>query len=373
MGENLLKTPLYELSVESKAKFTQFAGWEMAIQYSSLKNEHEAVRTSVGMFDVSHMGKFMLSGENLLENLQFLVPSDLKRLQAGEAQYTVLLNEKAGIIDDIIFYYQGEDNQHIQNGIMIVNADTKTKDLDWLLTNLKNKNVQLLDKSNDLVLIAIQGSQALNYLNSLIEDDLSNLKAFGHLNTKLYGENAFIARTGYTGEDGFEIMISPEIGQKLWQIFLEKNVIPCGLGARDTLRLEAGMCLYGQDMDDNTTPLEAGLSWLVHLDSKGNFIGRGVLEQQKIEGVKRRLVGLEMQSKYIARHGYSIIFDGKIVGEVTSGTLSPTLNKPIALGYVPQILSKIGQQLEVEIRGKNYPAIVVKKPFYRSPSYLKNK
>lgn len=370
-SSQLLHTPLYELSVEAKARFTDFAGWEMAIQYSSLKQEHQAVRTSAGMFDVSHMGKFILQGKNLVSSLQFLVPSDLARLQSGEAQYTVLLNDRGTIIDDVIFYYQGKDEDKIQHGLMIVNAGTKAKDWQWLLTNLKNTDIQLLDQSEQLVLIALQGTMALDYLNGLVESDLTSLQAFGHLTTKLYGENAFMARTGYTGEDGFEILVSPEIGQKLWQTLVEKGVTPCGLGARDTLRLEAGMCLYGQDIDETTTPLEAGLGWLVHLDSQGDFIGRSVLEQQKSEGVKRLLVGLEMEGRYIARHGYAVISGGKVVGEITSGTLSPTLNKAIALAYVPKSLSKIGQKLAVEIRGKNYPAKVVKKPFYRSPSYLK--
>jgi aminomethyltransferase len=364
---NLRRTPLYELLVEAKARFTAFAGWEMPIQYNGFKQEHQAVRTSVGMFDISHMGKFMLQGKNLLPSLQFLVPSDLERLQPGESQYTVLLNEQAGIIDDLIFSYQGQDNQGVQHGVMIVNAVTKTKDLHWLLTHLSKTEIELLDRSEDLVLIALQGCQAINYLNPLVESDLTSLKAFGHLKTKLGGETAFVARTGYTGEDGFEIMVSPEVGKKLWRSLLEKGITPCGLGARDTLRLEAGMCLYGQDLDETTTPLEAGLGWLVHLDSKGDFTGRPVLEQQKTEGVKRRLVGLEMAGRHIARHGYPVVWDGLVVGEVTSGTWSPTLNKAIALAYIPKSLSKISQKLEIAIRGKNYPASVVKKPFYRSP------
>lgn len=372
-SSQLFRTPLYELSKKAQARFTDFAGWEMAIQYSGLKQEHQAVRNSAGMFDVSHMGKFILQGKNLVSSLQYLVPSDLSKLKAGEAQYTVLLNDQGTIIDDILFYYQGKDEKEIEHGVMIVNAATKEQDLQWLLKSLKNTNIQLLDQSNDLVLIAVQGSKAVDYLDSLLECDLQSLKAFNHLVTQLNGENVFIARTGYTGEDGFEIMTSPDVGQKLWQSLLEKGVIPCGLGARDTLRLEAGMCLYGQDIDQTTTPLEAGLSWLVHFDSQTDFSGRSTLEQQKKEGVKRRLVGLEMQGRYIARHGYRVISDGEIVGEVTSGTLSPTLNKAIALAYVPVSLSKIGQKLEVEIRGKNYPAKVVKKPFYRSPHYLKNK
>lgn len=372
-SSQLLHTPLYQLSVQANARFTDFAGWEMPIQYIGLKQEHYAVRDSVGIFDISHMGKFILKGKKLISSLQLLVPSDLARLEKGDAQYSVLLNEQGTIIDDVIFYYQGEDENKIQHGVLIVNAATKTKDWQWILKHLENTDVDLVDESDNLVLIALQGSEALHYLNSFTESDLRSLAAFGHTNTKINDQNTFIARTGYTGEDGFEIMVAPETGKNLWRELVKKGVQPCGLGARDTLRLEAGMCLYGQDIDETTTPLEAGLAWLVHLDSKGDFIGRSVLEEQKKEGLKRRLVALEMEGRHIARHGYAIWSDGEIVGKVTSGTSSPTLNKAIALGYVPKSLSKIGQELEIEIRGKKYLAKVVKKPFYRSPSYLKNK
>ena len=358
---NLKRTPLFEILTETKAKFTDFSGWEMPVQFSGLKKEHEIVRTSVGMFDISHMGKFALQGEELVTQLQRLVPSDLARLQPGEAQYTVLLNPDGGIIDDIIFYYQGDNR-----GIMIVNAATLEQDKNWLLSHLDNNLVTLTDLSPVKVLIAIQGPQAVTVLQSLVTVDLSKIKAFAHLETILLASSAFIARTGYTGEDGFEVMVDAPVGVKLWRSLLDAGVPPCGLGARDTLRLEAAMCLYGQDIDDTTTPLEAGLGWLVHLDTKGDFSGRSVLEQQKAEGVKRRLVGLQMQGRHIARHGYPVIFNGDVVGEVTSGTLAPTLGKAIALAYVPTALSKIGQKLEVEIRGKTYAATVVKKPFYRS-------
>ena len=362
----LTRTPLFELAVEQKARLTAFSGWEMPVLYSSISSEHEAVRTSAGMFDISHMGKFAFQGKQLREQLQHLVPSDLTRLAVGAAQYTVLLNPQGGIIDDIIFYYQGEDEAGEQRGMMIVNAATRTKDKAWILANLEAAPVDLEDISSKKVLIAVQGPQAVTYLQSLVEEDLTPVKAFGHLETTILGKPAFMARTGYTGEDGFEVMVDPEVGVQLWRHLLNAGVTPCGLGARDTLRLEAAMALYGQDIDATTTPLEAGLGWLVHLDTKGEFIGRSVLEQQKATGVEKRLVGMEMQSRHIARHGYPIISEGKQVGEVTSGTLAPTIEKAIALAYVPARLAKTGQKLEVAIRGKTYPAIVVKKPFYRS-------
>ena len=245
------------------------------------------------------------------------------------------------------------------------NAATRIRDKAWIAAHLELSGVSFADISKNKVLIAIQ-AKAVSFLQPLVEENLAPIKAFGHLETNLLGQPSFIARTGYTGEDGFEIMVDAEVGKELWQKLLTAGVVPCGLGARDTLRLEAAMALYGQDIDYNTTPLEAGLGWVVHLDTKGDFIGREVLEQQKANGVSKRLVGLEMQGRHIARHGYPVILEGEIVGEVTSGTLSPTLNRAVALAVVPAKLAKIGQQLEIEIRGKNYPASVVKKPFYRS-------
>ncbi len=361
VSDSLLRTPLYDLIVQQKAKMTAFSGWEMPVQFTGLKLEHNAVRTQVGMFDISHMGKFTLEGEGLISLLQSLVPSDLSRLTPGKAQYTVLLNPDGGIIDDIIVYCQGQEK-----AVIIVNAATKDKDKQWILSNLGSTTLNFTDLSSQKVLLAIQGPQTIEKLQPLVDTDLTQLSFFGHTETEVLGYPAFIARTGYTGEDGFEVMIDPEGGQEVWRSLLKVKITPCGLGARDTLRLEAAMSLYGQDIDDHTTPLEAGLKWLVHLDGKGEFIGREVLEKQAREGVKRRLVGLQMEGRHIARHGYSVASEGKIVGEVTSGTLGPTVGKAIALAYVPTELSKIGTTVEVEIRGKFYPAKVVKKPFYKS-------
>ncbi len=363
--ETLARTPLFHLAIAQKARITAFAGWEMPVQYGGIGQEHEAVRTSAGMFDISHMGKFVLKGKELREHLQLLVPSDLMGLQPGAAQYTVLLNSEAGIIDDIIVYYQGEDDGGSERVTIIVNAATCAQDKAWLLENLPTSGVSFQDLTSDKVLIALQGPESVTYLQPLMEEDLSSIKFFGHLEGTILSQPAFIARTGYTGEDGFEIMLDPEVGVELWRSLSSAGVTPCGLGARDTLRLEAALALYGQDIDQTTTPLEAGLGWLVHLDRKGDFIGRSVLEQQKATGVNRRLVGIQMVGRYIARHGYPVISNGDIVGEVTSGTLAPTLGIAIALAYLPTSLANIGQELEVEIRGKAYPAVVVKKPFYR--------
>ncbi|NEP16988.1 MAG: glycine cleavage system aminomethyltransferase GcvT [Leptolyngbya sp. SIO4C1] len=357
----LLKTPLYKLCVQQAARMTAFAGWEMPVQFSGIQKEHHEVRQRAGMFDISHMGKFLLSGSNTLEHLQRLVPSDLSRLSPGKAQYTVLLNPKGGIIDDLIIYDQGEDRV-----TLIVNAATTAKDKAWLLEHLPETQVQLNDVSQERALVAVQGPQAVAKLQTLTETDLSQVGRFGHCQAQLLGHDAFMARTGYTGEDGFELMLDSQAAAKVWQALLAKDVTPCGLGARDTLRLEAAMALYGQDINDDTTPLEAGLSWLVHLDKPQDFIGRRVLEQQKAEGVSRRLAGLQLEDRNIARHDYPVLADGKPVGIVTSGTLSPTLGYPVALAYLPAELAKVGQTVEVEIRQKFFPAQVVKRPFYKA-------
>lgn len=363
-----LRTPLYRPSANLNARFTEFAGWEMPVQYSGIKDEHQAVRTAAGMFDISHMGKFFLRGSGVLAALQRLVPSDLSRLSAGEAQYTVLLNPQGGIIDDLIIYDQGSEADGTERVAIIVNAATTDKDKAWMLEHLP-ADVTFEDLSRDRILIAIQGPAAVAQLQRATAEDLSQVGRFGHVEGTVLGQPAFLARTGYTGEDGFEVMLSPEAGQMLWQTLLDNGVIPCGLGARDTLRLEAAMALYGQDITDDTTPLEAGLKWLVHLDGAGDFIGREVLEQQTNQGLKRRLVGLQMAGRNIARHDYPVLHGGNAVGIVTSGTLSPTLGYPIALAYVPATLGKVGQALEIAIRGKSYLATVVKKPFYKRPGF----
>ncbi len=365
---DLFRTPFYAIHTRLNARMVPFSGWEMPVQYVGITKEHQAVRQQAGLFDISHMGKFFLQGKNLLPQLQVLVPSDLRRLKAGEAQYTVLLNPTAGIIDDLIIYYQGTDESGAQRVMTIVNAATLSKDKDWLLSHLDATPTQFQDLSAAKALLAIQGPLAVASLQALVKEDLSAIPRFGHLEGTVLGSPAFLARTGYTGEDGFEIMVDPAVGQALWQALVLAGVVPCGLGARDTLRLEAAMALYGQDIDDTTTPLEAGLGWLVHLDRVGDFIGRSVLEAQKQAGVSRRLVGLRLEGRNIARHDYPVIHHGITVGKITSGTLSPTLGYPIALAYVDTDFAKLSQPLEVEIRGKLYPATVVKRPFYKSPT-----
>lgn len=339
----------------------------MPVQYAGITQEHQAVRQAVGGFDISHMGKFELLGEDLVKILQRFVPSSLSNLSAGDALYTVFLNGTAGIIDDLIIYHQGHTADGRERVSMIVNAATTEKDKAWLTAHLDLNQIEFRDHSREQVLIALQGPQAIATLQAYVPIDLTSIQRYKHAESTILGAPAFLARTGYTGEDGFEVMVPNEVGQEFWRSLMTSGVIPCGLGARDTLRLEAAMALYGQDIDETTTPLEAGLGWLVHLDRVGDFIGRGALEQQKQGGLSRRLVGLQMQGRAIARHGYPIVINDQPVGVVTSGSVSPTLGYPIALAYVPPEYAKVGQAVDVAIRGKTYPATVVKRPFYKSP------
>lgn len=366
----LQRTPLYDRQQVLGARFVPFSGWEMPVQYQGVLVEHQAVRSQVGLFDISHMGKFLLRGPNLGQQLGRIVPTDLSQLSPGQGQYTVMLNSEGGILDDIILYAEGPDPQHPQweRWTTIVNAATLTMDREWIRQHLTTG--ELMDLSSTHLLLALQGPEAEQRLQPLISEPLTDLKRFQHQQvTTIQGpepQTFFLARTGYTGEDGFEIMPPISIGEWLWDQLLELGVQPCGLGCRDTLRLEAAMHLYGQDMDQTTTPLEAGLKWLV--TSTADYIGRDKLERQQEQGIPRKLVGLQMQGREIARHGYPIFHQGQQVGEITSGTKSPTLNQAIALAYLPSHLTKVGSEVEVEIRGKRCLAEVVKRPFYRSPA-----
>jgi aminomethyltransferase len=354
---DLQRTPLFDLHLARNARMVPFGGWEMPVQYEGILAEHRAVRSDVGLFDISHMGKFILKGN--LEEIQRLIPSDLSRLQPGQGQYSLLLNEQGGVVDDVIFYCHSPEHWTV-----IVNASTTEKDRTWIQTHAPT--VTLQDLSQEKTLLAIQGPNAQAKLQPYTTVELSSMNRFGHQTGPVLEAESLIARTGYTGEDGFELMLPLEEGRALWMKLLDDGVFPCGLGCRDTLRLEAGMHLYGQDMNDQTTPLEAALGWVVHWD-KGPFIGREVLESQKSK-LTRKLVGLEIQDRGIPRHDYPVLFQGAPIGTVTSGALSPQSNKGIALAYVPTELSALGTHLEVDIRGKAVAATVVKRPFYRRPA-----
>ena len=363
----LHRTPLHGAAVAAGGRMVPFAGWEMAVQFGGLVQEHRAVRSTCGVFDISHMGVLTLRGEGVKDALQRLVPSDLFRIGPGEASYTVLLNENGGILDDLIVYDRGHGTDGAGDDVLLViNAACVEGDTAWLRQHLEPRGITIHDRKAGGVLLALQGPEAPARLEVLAGVDMSGLPRFGHRDLTLAGIGAaFVARTGYTGEDGFEILLDAAAGEALWQRLLEEGVTPCGLGARDSLRLEAAMHLYGSDMDAATTPLEASLGWLVHLEMPADFIGRAALERQSAEGVERRLVGLSLGGRAIPRHDYPVLRDGIPVGTVTSGGWSPTLERGIALAYVPADAGKPGTELAVEIRGRAEPALVVKRPFYR--------
>jgi len=377
----LRRTPLFEAVRSAGARLVPFAGWEMAVQFSGLVAEHQAVRSGCGLFDISHMGVLRLRGDGAKDALQALVPTDLFRIGPGEACYTVLLNETGGIRDDLIVYDQGRVVAEEAAGaetdglLVVINAACAEADTAWIRSQLEPKGIHVCDHKGAGVLLALQGPEAASRLDALSGVSLAGLPRFGHRPLRLggtaqgaaAGADLFVGRTGYTGEDGFELLLGREAGLALWQQLLDEGVVPCGLGARDSLRLEASMHLYGSEMDASTTPLEAGLGWLVHLEMPKPFIGREVLERQSAEGVTRKLVGLKLQGRAIARHGYPVLLDGQPVGVITSGTWSPSLGEAIALAYVPSDAAKLGTELAVEIRGKAAPATVVKRPFYRRP------
>jgi len=368
----LQRTPLHGAVQAAGGRLVPFAGWEMAVQFAGLLEEHRAVRQGCGLFDISHMGVLRLLGPGAKDALQGLVPTDLFRIGPGEACYTVLLNEVGGIRDDLIVYDRGwtaELQSH--ELVLVINAACAEADTAWLRSQLEPAGITVEDLKGGGVLLALQGPEAAARLEQLCGESLAGLPRFGHRTLQLrdIGE-AFVGRTGYTGEDGFELLLDAEAGLALWRHCLGSGVKPCGLGARDVLRLEAAMHLYGNDMDATTTPLEVGLGWLVHLEMPKPFIGREVLERQTATGAPRRLVGLQLQGRAIPRHGYPVhAADAPAgsapIGVVTSGGWSPCLEAGIALASVPADHAKLGTCLAVEIRGRREPALVVKRPFYR--------
>ena len=371
-AEPLRRTPLFEAARSTGGRMVPFAGWEMAVQYAGLLQEHKAVRERCGLFDISHMGVLRLSGPGAKDVLQGLVPTDLFRIGPGEACYTVLLNEQGGIRDDLIVYDRGwDETTQAHELLLVINAACAEADTAWIRSQLEPAGIRVADHKGDGVLLALQGPEAAAQLEAISGTSLAGLPRFGHRNLTLPGiGEAFVARTGYTGEDGFELLLGREAGLSFWNLCQERGLQPCGLGARDTLRLEAAMHLYGSDMDSSTSPLEVGLGWLVHLEMPKPFVGREVLEQQTSAGVERRLVGLQLQGRAIPRHGYPVLARGADagstpIGTVTSGGWSPSLEAGIALALVDTAVAKLGSQLAVEIRGKAEPAQVVKRPFYR--------
>lgn len=354
-------TPLYEEHKRLDAKLVDFAGWEMPVEYKGIAQEHKAVRESAGLFDVSHMGEFFFTGGEALQAVQYLTTNDASKLYDGKAHYSLLCNEQGTIIDDIIVYRFTSEKF-----MFVVNASNREKDFNWCKNHLK-PNTTIKDSSDDLALLALQGPKATLILQKITTAKLNELKKFHFITTEIDSvKNIVVARTGYTGEDGFEIFIPPAHAPKIWNSILESGkefgIQPVGLGARDTLRLEMKYSLYGNDISEETNPLEAGLGWVVKFDC-GDFIGRERLLEIKQKGLSRKSIGFEMIDKGIPRHGYSIVVDGKSVGVVTSGTFSPTLESPIGIGFLPQQLCKDGTIIEIDIRNKMKKAKVVPTPF----------
>jgi len=346
------------------AKLVDFAGYRMPIQYHSIRAEHLRVRSTVGIFDVSHMGEFFVTGKDREEFLHRVTVNDVKSMSVGQAQYSCMCRLNGGIVDDLLIY-KGEDHF-----MVVVNASNIVKDWNWLNENLSG-DVKLEDRSEQMSLMAIQGRNAAAVVQKMTEADVSAIKSYFFIDSEVWGNQAVIARTGYTGEDGFEIYLPNQHAVQVWQGALEAGkefeIEPVGLGARDSLRMEMKMCLYGNDIDETTHPLEAGLGWITKLD-KGDFIGRDALLKAKEQGISRRLVAIELEGNAFPRQGYAIQdAGGNEIGKVTSGTVSPSLNKGIALGYVPNAHSAIGSKIFVVCHGKPAPATVVKPPFYKRP------
>ncbi|HKO56847.1 MAG TPA: glycine cleavage system aminomethyltransferase GcvT [Thermoanaerobaculia bacterium] len=353
------KTPLNALEKELGGKMVDFGGWELPVQFSGILEEHDAVRTNVGIFDVSHMGELTVRGPEALALLQRATCNDVSKLEDGRAQYNGLLYPTAGFVDDILIYRVSADDYFI-----VVNASNSDKDFEWLRDLSKDAEAQVENVSANYAQLAIQGPRAEALLQPLTDIALAPIKYYRFATGKVDGAEAIVSRTGYTGEDGFEVYVAPEDGPRIMKKLIEAGAKPCGLGARDTLRLEAKMALYGNDIDQSTTPLEADLGWIVKLD-KGEFMGRDVLEREKSEGPQRRLVGFEMVDRGIARHGYPVVDGTEEIGVVTSGTHSPTLKKAIGLAYLPSGKTTPGTEFTVLIRGKEARARVVPTPFYK--------
>jgi aminomethyltransferase len=361
----LRKTPLHALHVTSGARMVDFAGWDMPVEYSGITDEHMAVRTRAGLFDVSHMGELELAGSDALSFVQTVTTNDASRLSIGQAQYSVLATPEGTVIDDVLVYRLAEDHY-----MLVANAANVAKDWAWIKSQaaVAGGDVALVNASARYALLAIQGPEATGVAQQLTSVDLSTIKYYWFATGEVASVRATISRTGYTGEDGFELFVPPADAPRVWRALVEAgkrvDIRPCGLGARDTLRLEACMRLCGNDMDETTTVLEAGLGWIVGW-KKDRFVGDAALRAQKAGGLTRKIVAFEMIDRGIARHGYPVVLNGAACGVVTSGTQTPFLKKAIGLAMVPMELSAEGSRLDIDIRGRACAATIVREPFYK--------
>ncbi len=366
MNTALKQTPLHEGHLELDARMVPFAGYSMPVQYATgIVKEHQAVRDDAGLFDVSHMGEFEVRGPEALELIQTLMTNDASTLTVGQAQYTVMCKPDGGALDDCLVY-RFEDHY-----MVVVNAANLEKDRAWFERHAEDFDVKFADRSGEIALLALQGPKAQQILAALTGTDLEAIGFYRFAEGEVAGVEGVISRTGYTGEDGFELYLPADGAVTVWEALLragaEHGLMPAGLGARDSLRLEVGYILYGNDLDEEHTPLEAGLGWVVKL-GKGEFNGSQVLARQKEEGVEKKLVGFVLQERGFPRQGYEIRWQGEAVGEVTSGVLSHSTGDGVGMGYVPVEASKPGTELEVVIRGKGIPAVVQRPPFYTEGS-----
>lgn len=363
--QELRRTPLHDAHVSSNARLVPFAGWEMPVQFSGVIDEHMAVRERAGLFDVSHMGEAWIKGPQALDFLQWVTCNDVGKLKVGRAHYNGLTLPNGAFVDDLIVY-RVEETAYL----LVLNATRTAADLAWLHDHVDGREVAIEDASDDWALLALQGPEAVEILAPLAVTDVSGMRRYSVARTRIDDIECIVSRTGYTGEDGFEVFSPPGHAARLWRAILASGeshgAVPVGLGARDTLRLEAKMALYGNDIDETTTVLEADLGWIAKLD-KGEFIGREALSRQRQRGVRRKLVGFEMKGRAVARRGYPVLRDGDRVSTVTSGSYAPYLGKNIGLAYLPPETWAPGSTLEVEIRGRPEAAVVVPTPFYKRP------
>lgn len=362
----LKRTPLFEVYSQYGAKTIDFGGWDLPVQFSSIKEEHEAVRTKAGLFDVSHMGEIEVKGKDSLSYLQKMMTNDVSILQTGGAQYTAMCYETGGTVDDLLIYKKSDENY-----LLVVNAANIEKDYEWLAQHVFG-DVVLTNISDEVAQLAIQGPLAETILQKLTSTDLSEIKFFKFKeNVKINGADTLVSRTGYTGEDGFEIYCKAADAVELWQAILkagqDEGILPCGLGARDTLRFEANLPLYGQELSKDITPLEAGIGFAVKVNKEADFFGKEVLKKQKEEGLSRKLVGIEMIDKGIPRHGYEVFVGENQIGIVTTGTQSPSSKRNIGLALLNIEYTELGTEVEVQVRKKRLKAIVVATPFYKRP------
>ncbi len=365
--DDLKRTPLNEVHRQLGGKMVDFGGWDMPVQYTAgVIEEHMRTRMAAALFDVSHMGEIWVEGPDAIEFVNRLTTNDVTKLVDGQAHYSAFTNEKGGVVDDLLVYRFGPEKL-----LLVVNAGTTEKDWAWMTSHKKDEAVTLTNASADYCQIAVQGPKAVGILQQLTETNLGEIKYYWFTTGRVDGVESIISRTGYTGEDGFEIYADAKFAVQLWNKLLETGeygdadgILPAGLAARNTLRLESAMSLYGHELDDEITPLEAGLGWITKLQ-KGDFVGREPLAALKEQGLKRKLVGFEMIDRGIARDGFEIYVDDEKVGYVTSGSPAPFLKKNIGLAFLPLEFANIGQEIKIDVRGKHLAAEVVATPFYR--------